>query len=37
MYKKVSTIILNIFNILILISAIVGLIFGIIKYLMLIL
>ena len=37
MYRKISTIILNIFNFLVLISAVVGMLFGIVKYLMLIL
>ena len=37
MCRKTLTIILNIFNFLVLISAAVGLIFGIVKYLMLIL
>lgn len=37
MCKKTLRIILNIFNILVLLSAVVGMIFGIVKYLMLIL
>ena len=37
MYKKTLTIILSIFNFIVLISAVVGMIFGIVKYLMLIL
>lgn len=37
MFRKSLTIILNIFNILVLLSAVVGMIFGIVKYLILIL
>lgn len=37
MYRKTLKIISNIFNFLVLISAVVGMLFGIVKYLMLIL